>query len=164
MEKWVAVQSSILFILVGSIKKVTVSIQEKTNTNFATFFASMPVTTKVYCETQQDPSKGCATWQKFWRLSLHGLCLGRVSPHRWRKTHEYQIFVKGDRQLFLLVWKKKSEAIHSPTKSGGVSGHSFASLWIIVWIIVWWERFWRFGQIAACRFAFRLSLFSLSSS
>ena len=40
----------------------------------------MPVTTKVYCETQQDPSKGCATWQKFWRLSLHGLCLGRVPP------------------------------------------------------------------------------------
>ena len=65
----------------GELKpKASTGNSRKTSTNFATFFASMPVTTKVYCETQQDPSKGCATWQKFWRLSLHGLCLGRVPP------------------------------------------------------------------------------------
>ena len=154
VEKWVAVQSNILFILVRSIKKINSFNSRKNSTNFATFFASMPVTTKVYCETQQDPSKGCATWQKFWRLSLHGLCLGRVPPTGGAKPMNIRFLSRETANSSFLCERRNQRPFTVPPKVEES----------VVIRFLWWERFWRGGQIAACRFAFRLSLFSLSSS
>ena len=131
VEKWVAVQSSILFILVGSIKKVTVSIQEKLVLILPLFLHLCLSQRRFIVKPSRTQARGARPDKSFGGSAFTGFAWAASPPHWWRKTHEYQIFVRETANFsFLCEWRNQRPFTVPPkVEESVVIGHFFATLW-----------------------------------